>query len=256
MHRFHIDPMVAPPLIINAEIPLPDHVSHQIRNVLRLRTGEKIKLFTGDGDEWTALISGSVQGKVRAEHATARLIGRRTPEVEMQTQVTLAMALTRSQRYELSLAKCTELGARQFVPIVSQRVQRADSTIGSHRNSRWNRIVVEAAELSGRVHVPQITAPQPLCAALDQWTLSNSSVIFLWEQTTEPMLTDLLTSFRNQANGSTGITLVFGPVGGFSNEEAKRAVASGALLASLGPRILRTETAAIASMAVAAQILS
>ena len=256
MHRFYIDPTTAPSFIINAEIPLPEHVSHQIRNVLRLRLGGKIELFTGDGDEWTAEIVGAVHGNVRPNHASARLIDQRTPDVEMRTKVTMVMALTRPQRYELALAKCTELGACRFIPIVSERVQRADASVQSNRKSRWNRIVVEAAELSGRVHVPQITSPQPLGAALDQLTLANTSVIFLWEQTPEPMLTDLLASFRDQANGSTEIALAFGPVGGFSNEEAERAVASGAQLASLGPRILRTETAAIASMAVAAQVLS
>ena len=256
MHRFYIEPTAALPFIINAEIPLPDHVSHQIRNVLRLRTGEKIKLFTGDGDEWTALIGGSVQANVRAGHATARLIDRRTPEVEMQTQVTMVMALTRPQRYELALAKCTELGARRFIPILSERVQRSDSTIGSNRKSRWDRIVVEAAELSGRVRLPKIASPQHLNLALDQLSSANSNVVFLWEETTEPLLTDLLATFRDQENGPTEIALVLGPVGGFANDEAERAVASGALLGSLGPRILRTETAAIASMAIASQILN
>lgn len=255
MHRFHIDPTAVPPFLTDTEIPLPDHVSHQIRNVLRLRTGEKIKLFTGDGDEWTAQIIGVEHSNVRTDHAVARLIDRRTPEVEMQTQVTMAMALTRPQRYELALAKCTELGACKFIPIVSERVQRSDSTIGSNRKSRWDRIVVEAAELSGRVHVPQTTSPKPLDHALDHLSSARTNVVFLWEQANGPLLTDLLVSFREQENGPAEIALVFGPVGGFSNDEAERAVASGAMLASLGPRILRTETAAIASMAVAAQIL-
>ena len=176
----------------------------------------------------------------------------------MQTQVTMVMALTRPQRYELALAKCAELGALyEFIPIVSERVQRSDSTIGN--------------PTEGLVGIASSSRP-PSCPggfryrgsplrylwvhALDQLTLANTSVIFLWEQTPEPMLTDLLASFRDQANGSTEIAFAFGPVGGFSNEEAERAVASGAQLASLGPRILRTETAAIASMAVAAQVLS
>ncbi len=255
MHRFYIDPTASPPFQFDAEIRLPDHVSHQIRNVLRLRPGEKVKIFTGDGDEWTAQITDVGHSNPRENQTTARLIDQHTPEVEMQTRVTMAMALTRPQRYELALAKCTELGARRFVPIVSERVQRSDSTVGSSRKSRWERIVVEAAELSGRVNVPQITPPQPLPFALDHLSSATSKVVFLWEQATGPPLTDLLISFRKQGNGPAKIAFVFGPVGGFSNDEAKQAVASGALLASLGPRILRTETAAIASMAVAAQIL-
>ena len=255
MHRFYIDPTAVPSFQLDAAITLPGHVSHQIRNVLRLRVGDKIKLFTGDGDEWTAQMVGFGNSNSRMDHATARLIDRCTPQVEMQTQVTMAMALTRPQRYELALAKCTELGAHKFTPLVSERVQRSDSTIGSNRKSRWERIVVEAAELSGRVNVPQITPPQPLPFALDHLSSATSKVVFLWEQAAGSPLMDLLISFRKQGNGPSEIALVLGPVGGFSNNEAERAVASGALLASLGPRILRTETAAIASMAVAAQIL-
>lgn len=256
MHRFYISRTAVSPFLIDAEIPLPDDVSHQIRNVLRLRNGEKIKLFTGDGAEWTAQIIDRRIGNSRIDNVTAQLINRRTPEVEMKTRVTMAMALTRPQRYELALAKCTELGADRFIPIVSERVQRSDSMIGSNRKSRWDRIVIEAAELSGRVHVPEITTPRSLVLALDHLSSASSNVVFLWEEATGQLLTDLLASFREQPNKHAEIALVFGPVGGFTNEEAEQAVASGALLASLGPRILRTETAAIASMAVAAQILA
>ncbi len=255
MHRFYIDPTTVPPFLIDDEITLPRHASHQIRNVLRLRTNDEIRLFTGDGDEWIAQITAFEPSNTRTVRKTARLIERRTPKVEMQTRVTLAMALTRPQRYELALAKCTELGAYQFLPIVSERVQRSDATVGPNRKSRWDRIVVEAAELSGRVHVPQIASPQPLAPALSHLFSTNSSVVFLWEQATRPLLTDLLFSFREHQNGPSEIALVLGPVGGFADEEADQAIASGVLLASLGPRILRTETAAIASIAAAAQIL-
>ena len=255
MHRFYIDPTTVPPFQLGSEIALPDRVLHQIRNVLRLRPGEDIRLFAGDGDEWTAQITDVGLDNDRTYHVAARLIDRLSPDVEMKTQVTMAMAMTRSQRYEVALAKCTELGAYQFIPIDSERVQRSDSKIGSNRQSRWDRIIVEAAELSGRVHVPHIAPPQRLTPALEHLTSACSNVIFLWEHATGPLLTDLLFSIREQSNVSPKIALVFGPVGGFSDDEADRAIASGAQLASLGPRILRTETAAIASMAVAAQIL-
>lgn len=254
MHRFYIDPIFAPAFRGGAEITLPEHVSHQVSNVLRLRNEEPIGLFTGDGSEWVAEISLGGNSADRNRLVMARLINRQRPPVEMRVHITLAMALTRPQRYELALAKCTELGAHEFLPVISERVQRSDATLGNNRKSRWDRIVIEASELSGRVRVPKITDPLHLEHALNRLSSTSAKIVFLWELTTEPMLNDLLASFRERETSPFNVAFVLGPVGGFSDAEADLAISAGASVASLGPRILRTETAAIASMAVAAQI--
>ena len=100
----------------------------------------------------------------------------------MKTKVAMVMALTRPQRYELALAKCTELGASEFIPIITHRVLKADSTISKNRMARWKRIVKEAAELSGRVRVPPIADPAPMNSVLAQLSNHGTNSIMLWEE--------------------------------------------------------------------------
>lgn len=252
MHRFHIESSSVPTLRVGGEVSLPENTSHQIRNVLRLRAGEKIAMFTGDGREWTAQLEAIERD---SPSVTVRLLEVTEPNVEMKTKVAMVMALTRPQRYELALAKCTELGASAFLPIITDHVLKSDSSISANRMARWNRIVKEAAELSGRVRVPQITDPAPMNSVLTRFRDEGATPILLWEDAREPMLADLLATVRTGSSPAAKVALVFGPVGGFSPEEARRAMDTDAVIASLGRRILRTETAAIAAMSITAQML-
>ena len=251
MHRFYTDPSLTPKLEVDACIDLPKHLSHQIINVLRLRASEQINLFAGDGLEWTAELITAPNSR----DATVVLLDVTEPDVEMKIEISMLMALTRPQRYELALAKCTELGASGFRPIITDRVLKSETTIGANRVRRWNRIVCEAAELSGRVRVPNIADPTRLKDAIAEASHDGASVILLWEGTTEPMFAQVLDSLRSSPDPPTKVALILGPVGGFSEDEAKDAIGLGAQVASLGPRILRTETAAIATMSLVAQIL-
>ncbi len=255
MHRFHIDPLNAPEFKIGESVELPTHVSHQILNVLRLRPSEQIALFTGDGLEWTAELIRNHERERQKSPASARLLEINEPQVEMATKVSMVMALTRPQRYELALAKCTELGAHEFFPVITDRVLKSEATIGPNRMQRWQRIVTEASELSGRVRVPQIKEATALASALQTLNLEGAKVIVLWEEINSPMLSDLLMEMRRDLHAEEKVALVLGPVGGFAEAEAMATVEQNAKLASLGTRILRTETAAIASMALASQIL-
>ena len=252
MHRFHIEPSAAPAPQVGGQLSLPEDISHQIRNVLRLHAGEKIAIFTGDGREWTAQLEAIERD---SPSVTVRLLEVNEPNVEMKTQIAMVMALTRPQRYELALAKCTELGASEFLPIITDRVIKSDSTISANRMARWNRIVKEAAELSGRVRVPQIADPAPISSVLARFRDEGATPIFLWEGAREPMLADLLTTHRSGSQPLVKLALFFGPVGGFAPDEAYHATEAGAVIASLGRRILRTETAAIAAMSITAQML-
>ena len=251
MHRFYVGSNLPAGSAIGARIDLPKDISHQIRNVLRLRVGESIQIFCGDGREWTANLMPEIdRGQVSAELSAVT-----EPDVEMSTRVTMVMALNRPQRYELALAKCTELGAFKFRPIITERVLKSDASINANRMDRWRRIVTEAAELSGRVRLPMITEAAPMSTVLTEISAQNAPTIFLWEGANGPMMSDLLSDMRNGGQSPDDLALVLGPVGGFSENEVRRAVEQGAMLASLGPRILRTETAAIAAMSVVAQFL-
>ncbi len=252
MHRFHIEPSSTTSLHIGNQTSLPENTSHQIRNVLRLHAGEKIAIFTGDGREWTAQLEAIERD---SPSVSVRLLEVTEPNVEMKTHVHMVMALTRPQRYELALAKCTELGASDFLPVITDRTLKSDSSIGKNRMARWNRIVKESTELSGRVCVPSITDPQPMNSVLERFRDDGATLILLWEAAREPMLADLLATLRAEAQPPVKLALVFGPIGGFSSEEAQCATETGAIIASLGRRILRTETAAIAAMSITAQML-
>lgn len=257
MHRFYISSDYFNSPAIGDTVLLPDGVAHQIRNVLRLKFGSRVIVYNGDGSEWLAELVENPRpagAGTRSKGMTVRLLERSAPDVELSVKVTMVMALTRADRYETALAKCTELGAAEFVPVVSDRVQARDAHVSKHRMSRWRRIVTESSELSGRVRVPNIADPVSLLVALNHLRDSNTPTLFLWEETEEPMLWRTLESLRSGIAPIDSIALVIGPVGGFSDSEALDAKELGATCASLGKLILRTETAAITAMSLVSQL--
>lgn len=257
MHRFYISSNYFNNPAIGDTVLLPDGVAHQIRNVLRLRFGSRVVVYNGDGSEWLAELVENPRpagAGARSKGMTVRLLERYAPDVELSVKVTMVMALTRADRYETALAKCTELGAAEFVPVVSDRVQARDAHVSKHRMSRWRRIVTESSELSGRVRVPNIAGPVSLLVALNHLRDSNTPTLFLWEETEEPMLWRTLESMRSDSAPIDSIALVIGPVGGFSDSEALSAKDLGTTCASLGKLILRTETAAITAMSLVSQL--
>ncbi len=234
---------------------LPESLYHQVGNVLRMRRGGSLVLFNGDGSEWIVEIEKNVKGRQRSGVAV-KLMARTFPDVELPISVTMAMALTRSDRYELAIAKCTELGAAQFIPLETERVQGGDRTVSDRRRERWLRIAIEATELSGRVVPPVITSPIRLDEALTDLFSTDTPTFFLWERTDQPVLLESLRSSMDLVTNTRSVALVIGPVGGFTSDEARLASSRGACEASLGKLILRTETAAISAMSVVAQLWS
>ncbi len=255
MHRFYVETSDSSPFVLGDVVDLPTRISHQIVNVLRLRLGESVGLFTGDGTDWTARIVADKAHRRGTCIVSVELCEQQVFDVEMQCAVSMVMALTRPQRYELALAKCAELGASQIIPIISQRVLKADAQPGSKRLIRWQRIVIEAAELSGRVRVPAIETPSDMSTAISSLVADGAEVVLLWEETEGPMLADLVLRLKSDDRHIDKLALVLGPVGGFAADEVQRAVEQGAQVASLGSRILRTETAAIAAMSIVSQLM-
>lgn len=257
MHRFYIPIDSFTGTATDDTVLIPNDVSHQIRNVLRLRFGSRIIIFNGDGSEWLAEVVENPKPSgtgVRSKGMTVRLLERSAPDVELSVKATMVMALTRADRYETALAKCTELGGAEFVPVMSDRVQARDAHVSKHRMSRWRRIVTEASELSGRIQVPNIADPVSLLVTLNHLRDSNTPTLFLWEETEYPMLWRKLEALRTSSVPTDSIALVIGPVGGFSESEALSAKQLGATCTSLGKLILRTETAAITAMSLVSQL--
>ena len=156
-------------------------------------------------------------------------------------QLVLCQALLKADRFEWVLQKGTELGVGAFVPLITRRVV-AGRDGAAAKLERWRRIVTEAAEQSGRTRVPALRAPVPLGTALAM----PGARVMCWEQYAGPGLRDVLV-----AAGDGPLCLFIGPEGGFAPEEAAEAQRVGARLVSMGPRILRSETAAIAAAALA-----
>jgi 16S rRNA (uracil1498-N3)-methyltransferase len=215
MHRFYVEMADGRPRFKRAQL-------HQIRNVLRLRDGERIAVFDGSGAEWIAQL----------REDSAEVVQTVDRPREPDTRLALYQALIKPARFEYVLQKGTEIGVARFVPFVAQR------TIATgERLDRWRGIVTEAAEQSGRTIVPEVAPPLSFDDALSDAT-SRGMPFMPWEGVDRPRLGSVHRHCRDLA-------LIVGPEGGFDQSEVDHARARGAIPVSLGRRILRSETAAI-----------
>ena len=153
-HRFHVDLPPAPVagLVVNLAPP----VAHQVARVLRMRSGDVVHLFDGNGGEWRAVI------RIGSGNAvTATLDGFLSGPSPLGS-VVLCLGLLKGEKFDWVIQKSTELGITHVIPMVTER-----SLPGSGRPDRWHRIAVEASEQSGRTTIPEITPPMPLRDALN-----------------------------------------------------------------------------------------
>ena len=235
MHRFFV-PAEA---IQGTTVRLPRDVSRQMRRVLRLRPGDTIAVFDGTGSEYTARIA-----VLDREGAQAEVLAASSPQMEPSTRITLCIAIVKPDRMELAFEKCTELGAARFVPVITERVQGGAAAAPSDRRlARWRRIVREAAEQSGRLVVPEVQPTAQLVDAVTA-TAAEGPALLLYEGEEGTGIGGALSGLRPAA-----LSLFVGPVGGFTPAEVDAAMQAGASVVSLGRRVLRSETAAIAALA-------
>lgn len=240
MHRFYVPGLD----LASAEIALPRETAHQVSRVLRLKPGEEIGLFDGSGREWPATISSIEKSAVSATVGEPF-----EPDVEATVAVSMLMAPIRHERFELALQKATELGAASIVPVVTERVLGHEAKISDSRFQRWERIVIEAAEQSGRVRVPaleqSVSLEQGVNVAAD-----SGPVLLLWEEEHSVGLAEEIRRLRSEGDVRQ-LALVVGPIGGLTSEEVEMAKQAGATPVAMGRRILRAETAVMAALAIA-----
>lgn len=247
MARFYVPPGT----IRSGEIELGADIAKRINRVLRLNPGDTVILFDGLGQEYLVRILRVGLGKV-----SATLVEEVTSRPEPVIAVHLYQGLVRLPRFEWALEKGTELGVTSFVPVVSERSVVRPHEQTPARLERWRRIVAEAAEQSGRVRVPEVHPPQPLPLALVD---APGFKIIPWEEADQVSLRDILHSaggamLLQSSGGGSGrdrptVSLFIGPEGGYSRREVELARRHGAVIVSLGRRILRAETAGIFSVA-------
>jgi 16S rRNA (uracil1498-N3)-methyltransferase len=215
------------------------HAEHLSR-VLRARIGQEFDI-TADNEVRRGRITAIAQDRVEFE------LGAEVP-APILVPITLILSIFKFDRMDWAIEKCTELGVARIIPVIARRTEAHLAAAASKRVERWRRIALQAAEQSRRISPPEVSPPLKLKEAT---ALPGSTRILLSEIEAEGMLKDVL-----QSHSRDGVVLAFGPEGGWTDEELKLFQESGWLSASLGNTILRTETAAIAAMAVVQSQLS
>lgn len=236
MHRF----FVTSENISATQVNFPAETARQMNLVLRLKPGTTVIALDGAGNELSVLLE-----QVGSEIAVGEITSRNRSVTEPRTHLTLLLCLTQREKFEWILQKCTEIGVSTFTPVISSRslVQSAREVEGKYE--RWQRIIREAAEQSHRGIVPVLKPAVRFDAALRLPEIENDCRLIPWEE--EHSL-----GIRQVMSGHLPcrVTLTIGPEGGFSESEIVAAKSNGFIPVTLGPRILRMETAAVTAAAL------
>lgn len=228
-----------------AEVMLPGAVAHQARDVLRLAAGATITLLDGMGGEWPATLLAVSRASV-----AVRVGERRAGAAEPGVRLHLYVGMLKGDKLEWVLQKGTELGVAAFVPLLCERAVTGRDELRAGKRGRWERIVVEATEQCGRACVPELREPRPLAQALAELPRDEIALI-AWEEERAVSLRSALAQRAKGPGERQPIALFIGPEGGFTGAEIASARAHGVAPVTLGPRVLRAETAAIIAAGLA-----
>jgi len=232
---------VAPEQVQGDSITVTGPEVHHIKKVLRLGPGDIITLLDGCGNFWDSRIESLTGETVNCQVLRRGLAGGEPP-----LRVVLVQGLAKGDRMDTVIQKGTELGAAAFWPVFCKRsVVRLDAAKKASRLERWQRIAVGAAKQCRRALVPEVLEPVDWSTALDMIP-PNALVLILWEDEAGRTLKDALHSHTK----TDEVYLLIGPEGGLEQQEVEEACLRGGIPVTLGPRILRTETAGLAALAM------
>lgn len=224
------------PLAIGAVIALPENVAHHVQ-VLRLVPGDCITVFNGEGGEYIATLT-----SVEKRRASAEIKTFSPREAELPFAVTLAQALPEASKMDWIIEKSVELGVTAIQPLAAQRcVVKLTSERAAKKQEHWQGIIISASEQCGRNRIPHLTESMDLSSWVEQQDLHRRIML---SPHAEQSLSDWARHHPPQA-----VALIIGPEGGFTEAEENSARAHGVLSLSIGPRVLRTETAGLAAIA-------
>jgi 16S rRNA (uracil1498-N3)-methyltransferase len=230
---------VARAAVAGDRVELAPDDARKLVTVLRRKSGDAVRVVDARGVEFSARLD--VAGG--AVHALLDAAAEAAVTSETAARIVLAQAIPKGQKMDFIVEKATELGAWAIVPLRSARV--VGERTGDHKHERWQRIAKSAAQQAGRTRVPEV-APTADWPALRATFAVYDQVYLAWERAAAVPLREPVAS---GATPAAAILIVIGPEGGFTDAEVSDAVAGGALAVSLGPRILRTETAALVVLA-------
>lgn len=224
------------PLMVGRRVSLPDAAGRHAINVLRLRDGDPVVLFNGDGSEYFGqILRRGVGAEVLME--TSRETVR-----ESHLTVTLVQGVSSGERMDYTLQKAVELGVSAVQPVMMRRtVVRLAGDKRERRRQHWQRIAIAACEQCGRNRVPEVRPVLEFAAWLPSTAAAKGSVFLLSPEDGQRL--------RDLPAPAGPVTLIVGPEGGLDPAERQSCIGSGFLSVRLGPRVLRTETAGLAALA-------
>ena len=224
-------------LVEGASVTLPPEHSHYLKNVRRVTEGGRVRLFNARDGEFDAVVE-RVGKKELGVLLTAQ---RRTPLKEAPRQLALLFSLVKKEALDLVMVKAVELGATHLQPVITER-----TVVRGFNPERAQALAIEAAEQCERLSVPEIHAPLALAAAVKQWSAKAPLIAAI--ETTDPA--DTLHAHAHNWVGQD-VALLVGPEGGFTEAEQNMLIGSENVTAlSLGPRIVKAETAALMGLAL------
>ena len=233
---------VEAPVATGKRLVVEGSAANHITRVLRLRSGDALTVFDGSGGEFGARIQ-----EFRKDSVVVAVEEHRPLERESPLPLTLAQGISRGERMDWVIQKATELGTARIVPLFTKRsVVRLDEKQADRKLQHWRAIAIAACEQCGRNRIPELAAPVDFFDVLP--AEASGATRLLLSPTGDLRIEDLGQDVRQGA--SKGITVLIGPEGGLEDVEQEAALAAGFKAVRLGPRVLRTETAAIAALTI------
>ena len=224
------------PLAVGSQCQLDDNAANHVGRVLRMQAGQALQLFNGDGQDYRATITEAGKKHVQVEVQEAA-----ENETESPLRVVLAQTLSKGDRMDYAVQKAVEMGVSEIVPLTTERCDvKLKGDREDKRLRHWQQVAISAAEQCGRARVPEI---QPVMT-VQQWLehARACDLRLVLHHRTERSL--------NTLEKPSSIALMIGPEGGLTAEEIALAESHGFLPVALGPRVLRTETAPVAAIAL------
>jgi 16S rRNA (uracil1498-N3)-methyltransferase len=242
MHRFYVEPENWHP----QELALRGSEAHHARNVLRMQAGDKLVLFNGKGRELTAEITNVDDDEIRLQKL------HESETAPLRCRIVLGQAIPKGRNMDLIVQKAVEIGAAEIAPIISDRtIVQIDSENASQKQTKWQQIAVEAAKQCGQNWLPRVHGPKKLAgffSASDQ--AFDLRLIGSLQPEAEHLKRILETYSIERGDRPRSVLMLVGPEGDFTPAELALARRHGCQPITLGPIILRVETAAIYCLSI------
>jgi 16S rRNA (uracil1498-N3)-methyltransferase len=226
---------IAQDLQAHANVELSGASAHYLSNVLRLSIGTPLRVFNGDGHDYSATITA-----VQKHHISLQLDAAETPATESPLRTVLGLGISRGERMDYAIQKSTELGVSVIAPLFTEHCEvKLQGERIDKRLAHWQQIAISACEQCGRVRIPSILPPQPLSS----WLTGVDTDLRL-------LLDHEEAGHLQGTRPANGVSLLIGPEGGLASDEIAGAKHASFTGIALGQRVLRTETAPVVALAV------